>query len=216
MADSQTQGSSFSPSDEIGSKGPKLFLFFRSPYIAFFTAGLRISSLLFRQKISPPSQDLCLHRSPSSLPPPLMVVYYKFYFHHLSSAWLWFWCRLKNWMSGISVFRHLMSRSPFTTTPRFDIYLSVAVFVSLFESDFCLFFVKEGGGCRKSLMVEDAEEAWWWRRQDQPWSQWLLCGGGKATHGGWRRQGEAGMAAYFFRVEFFLMIWFSYLNLILF
>ena len=168
MADSQTQGSSFSPSDEIGSKGPKLFLFFRSPYIAFFTAGLRISSLLFRQKISPPSQDFCLHRSPSSLPPPLMVVYYKFYFHHLSSAWLWLWCRLKNWMSGISVFHHLMSRSPFTTTPRFDIYLSVAVFVSLFESDFCFFFCKggwrmqkklDGGGCIRSLMVEETRPA---------------------------------------------------------
>ncbi|KAG5374501.1 hypothetical protein IGI04_042181 [Brassica rapa subsp. trilocularis] len=63
-------------------------------------------------------------------------------------------------MSDLSVFHHVMSRSPFTTTPP-----------------------------RRSLMVDETR---------QRWSQWLLCGGGKARHGGWRRQGEARMAAYFF------------------
>ncbi|CAN6848853.1 unnamed protein product, partial [Brassica oleracea] len=77
-------------------------------------AGLRISSLLFRQKISPPSQDLCLHRSPSSLPPPLMV-------EELNE---WYLC-----------------------LPSFDFTLTVHHHST------------EGGGCRKSLMVEDAEEA---------------------------------------------------------
>ncbi|WZZ24970.1 hypothetical protein YC2023_015436 [Brassica napus] len=43
-------------------------------------------------------------------------------------------------MSGISVFHHLMSRSPFTTTPRMQKKL-------------------DGGGCRRSLMVEETRPA---------------------------------------------------------
>lgn len=54
------------------------------------------------------------------------------------------------------------------------------------------------GGCRRSLMGEETRPA-------------VVV---VATV--WRRQGEAGMAAYFLGLIFFFIIWFSYLNRILF
>ncbi|KAF3514909.1 hypothetical protein F2Q69_00007230 [Brassica cretica] len=75
-------------------------------------------------------------------------------------------------MSGLSVFHHLMSRSPFTTTPpRWRMQKKL-----------------DGGGYIRSLMVEETRPAV---------VAVAVVRRGKARHGGWRRQGEAGMAAFF-------------------
>ena len=137
---------------------------------AFFTAGLlMIISSLSSEDLS----SMSLHPRKISAfislhllyCPPLMVVYYKSYFHQSSSLFcmVWFWC--------LTIWCH--ARCLTTTPPRFDISLSVSVFVSLWIW-FLFVFGKgrwrmqknlDGGGCRRSLMVEETS---------QPWSQWLL------------------------------------------